>query len=65
MLKDDEKMITDKKKLVQLFNNHYIKIVGQSCGIKPEKVDLDIGSRNKNGVLSSILVKYRNHPSVV
>ena len=27
MLRDDEKMITDEKKLVQLFNDHYINIV--------------------------------------
>ena len=35
MLRDDEKMITDKKKLVQLFNDHYINAVKRSCGFKP------------------------------
>ena len=65
MLRDDEKMITNKKKLVQLFNEHYINIVERSCGFKPEKVEFDFGSCNKNGVLSSILDKYRNHPSIV
>ena len=35
MLKDDEKMITNEKKLVQLFNGHYINIVERSCGFKP------------------------------
>ena len=29
------------------------------------KVNFDIGSRNKNGVLSSILDKHRNHYSIV
>ena len=43
MLRDDEKMITDEKKLVQLFNNHYTNIVERSCGFKPEKVEFDIG----------------------
>ena len=57
--------MTDKKKLVQLFNDHYINIVERSCGFKPEKVEFNIGSRNKNWVLSSILDKYRNHPSIV
>ena len=65
MLRDDEKMITDEKKLVQLFNDHYINIAERSCGFKPEKVEFDFGSCNKNWVLSSILDKYRNHPSIV
>ena len=55
MLRGDEKMINNKKKLVQLFNEHYINIVERSCGFKPEKVEFDFGSCNKNGVLSSIL----------
>ena len=65
MLRDDEKMIADEKKLVQLFKDHYINIAEWSCGFKPEKVESDIGSDNKNGVLSSILDKYKNHPSIV
>ena len=64
-LKDDEKMLTDEKKLVQLFNDHSINIAEQSRGFKPEKVGFDIGSSNKNEVLSLILGKYRNHPSIV
>ena len=59
MLRDDEKMITDEKKLVQLFNDHYINIVERSCGFKPEKVEFDFGSCNKNRVLSSILDKFQ------
>ena len=35
MLKDDEKTITNEKKLVQLFTDHYINIVERSCGFKP------------------------------
>ena len=64
MLRDNEKMITDEKKLVQLFSDHYINIVGRSCGFKPEKVEFDIESNSKNGVLSSNLDKYRNHISI-
>ena len=65
MLRDHEKMINDEKKLVQLFNDHYINIVERSCVFKTEKVKLDIGSSNKNEVLSSILDKCRNHPSII
>ena len=50
---------------MQLFNDHCINIVERFCGFKPEKVEFDIGSSNKNEVLSSILDKYRNHPSIV
>ena len=53
MLIDDQKMITDEKKLVQVFNNHYINIAERSCGFKPENVEIDFGSCNENGVLSS------------
>ena len=65
MLRDDEKIIIDEKQLVQLFNDYYINIVERSCGFKPEKVEFDIGSSNIYGILSSILDKYRNHPSIV
>ena len=57
-------MITDEKKLVQLFNDHYINIVEWSYGFKPEKVEFDIGSGNKNGVSSSILDKSKNRRSI-
>ena len=57
MLRDDKKMIIDEKKLVQHFKDHYINIVKHSCGIKPEKVDFDIGSINQKGVLRFILDK--------
>ena len=49
---------------MQFFNDHYIIIVERSCGFKPEKVEFDIGSSNKNGLLTSILGEYRNHPSI-
>ena len=65
MLRDHEKVITDEKKLVQLFNDHYINIVERTCSFKPEQVEFDFGSCNKNGVLSCVLDKYRNRPSIV
>ena len=65
MLRNDEKMITDDKKLVQLFNDHYINTAECFCVFKPEKVEFDIGSDNKNRILSSVLDKHKNHPSIV
>lgn len=58
-------MVIDEKELVQLFHDHHINIVEWACGFKPEKLAFDFGSYNKNRVLSSILEKYRNHPSIV
>ena len=50
-------MVTDEKKLVELFKINNINIAERSRGFKPEKAEFDIGSDNKNGVLSSILDK--------
>ena len=38
MLRGDNKMITDDKRLPKLFNEHYINIVERSSGLKPEKI---------------------------
>ena len=65
ILRDDEKMITDERKLVQLFKNHYVNIVQRSCRFKPAKEEFDFRLCSKNGVLSSILDKYKNHSSIV
>ena len=50
MLRDEEKIVTDDKNLVQLFNDHCINIVEPSCGFKPEKVEFNFGSSNKRGL---------------
>ena len=52
ILRSDEKLIIDDKKLVQLFNDHYINIVQLPCGIEHEKDKFDIGSSNEEGVLT-------------
>ena len=49
MLRDGEKMITDEKKIVQLFNDHYINIVDQFCGFKPKKEEFDFGHAIRMG----------------
>ena len=38
MLRGDNEMITDDKRLAKLFNGHYINIVERSIGLKPEKI---------------------------
>ena len=38
MLRGDNEMITDDKRLAKLFNEHYINIVERSSRLKPEKI---------------------------
>ena len=38
MLSGDKELITDDKRLVKLFNEHYINIVERSSGLKPKKI---------------------------
>ena len=40
MLRGDNEMITDDKRLAKLFNEHYINIVERSIGLKPKKNSL-------------------------
>ena len=42
VLRADDKIITDDKKLVQPFSDHYINIAERSCGFKPEKVEFEL-----------------------
>ena len=48
MLRADDKIITDDKKLVQLFSDHYINIAERSCGFKPEKVEFELDQAIKS-----------------
>ena len=63
MLRGDNEMITDDKRLANLFNEHYINIVERSSGLKPEK-----NSHNedfeKRIVSNNIIKKYENHFSI-
>ena len=51
--------------LVGVLSIFILSVKNRWGGFKPEKVGFDFGSCNKSGVLSSILGKYRNHPSIV
>ena len=63
ILRGDNEMITDDKRLVKLFNEHYINIVERSNSLKSEKIvchnDFD-----KRIALHKIIKKYENHSSI-
>ena len=65
MLRGDNKMITDDKRLAKLFNEHYINIVERSSGLKPEKIVCHNKDFDKRIVLHDIIKKYENYSSII
>ena len=65
MLRGDNKMITDDKRLAKLFNEHYITIAERSSGLKPEKIVCQNEDFHKRIVLHNIIKKYENHFSII
>ena len=63
MIIHNDSLITDEKELTELFNEQYINIVEKSSGIKPSCLS-NIKEKNNEEIISSILKKYENHPSV-
>ena len=64
MLRGDNEMITDDKRLAKLFNEHYINIAERFCGLKPEKKICHNEGFDKRIVLHNIK-KYENHSSII
>ena len=65
MLRGDNKMIADDKRLAKLFNEHYINIVERSSGPKPGKIVCHNEDFDKSIVLHSIINKYENHSNII
>ena len=62
-LKNKREIITDEKKLVDLFNSHYINIVEISSGIKPETISSTCNMNGTDGI-QYIVNLYKDHPSI-
>ena len=65
MLRGDNEMITNDKCLANIFNEHYINIVEQSRGLKPEKIVCHNEDFDKRLILHNIIKKYENHSSMI
>ena len=65
MLRGDNKMITDDKRLAKPFNEHYINIVERSSGLKLETIVCHNEDFDKRIVLHNIIKKYENHSSII
>ena len=58
-LKNKKEIVTDEKKLADLFNSHYIHIVEITSGIKPETI-----SSTCRYEIQHIVNLYKDHPSI-
>ena len=65
MLRGDNNMITDDKRLAKHFSEHYINIVERSSNLKPEKIVCHNEDFDKGIVLHNIIKKYENHSSII
>ena len=65
MLINDDEMVTDDKALAKTFNEHYINIVEQSSGLKPEKTEFDNSLNTSKNIIHSIIDRYKNYPGIL
>ena len=64
LIKNNE-IVTDDQKLTEIFNDHYINIVEKSSGTKPCNIADTVAIDDDRQIVSLILEKYKNHPSVL
>ena len=59
------KLITDDHALTEIFNDHYVNIVEKTSGKKPSNLAEIVGCERDGEIVSLIVDKYKDHPSVV
>ena len=59
------KIVTDKSKLVNLFNSHYVNIVEKTSGCPPEIEGNPENKTNDIATVQSIIWKYQTHHSIL
>ena len=58
------KIISDEKKLTELFNSYYINIVEKSSGTKPKTFGTNFENPSVQSV-RDVVNSYKNHPSII
>ena len=58
MLTEKDKIVTEEKELVRIFNDHYINIVERTCGTKPTNVE------DNTKAVEVICESFANHESI-
>ena len=64
-LENKGEIVTDKSKLVNLFNSHYINIVEKTSGCPSEVEGNPENKTNQVAIVQSIIRKYQAHPSIL
>ena len=64
MLTEKDKIVTEEKELVRIFNDHYINIVERSCGIKPTNVAKEQEIEDNKKAVEVICKSFANHESI-
>ena len=64
MLTEKDKIVTEEKKLVKIFNDHYINIVEHSCGTKPTNVAKEQEIEDNKKTVEVICKSFANHESI-
>ena len=57
------KIITDEKQLVKLFNSYYVNIFERSSGVKPKTFGINFVK--KQHTVGDIVNSYTNHPNTI
>ena len=64
MLTEKDKIVTEEKELVRIFNDHYINIVERSCGIKPTNVAKEQEIEENKKAVEVICKSFTKHESI-
>ena len=66
-LVDDDEIVTDRKRIVEIFNKYYVNIVKIATGKSP--ISIKDNEENRNCTNEEIVLKiinfYKNHPSIL
>ena len=60
----NNRIVTEDRESVQIFNDHYINIVEKFSGIKPCKIADTLSTDDNRQIIGLILDKYKDHPSI-
>ena len=64
MLTEKDKIVTEAKELVRIFNDHYINIVERSCGTKPTNAAKEQETEDNKKAVEVICKSFPDHESI-
>ena len=59
------KIVTEDRKLAQIFNDHYVNIVEKSSGVKPCNIADAAATDDDRQIIGLIIETYKNHTSIL